>query len=1104
MPRRKLRRNSFAKLGCPRLEDRLTPTGNLHISSIYLVEAGDVPGPAPVIGQMVYVHANWTTTGLANGEMYYVRFSVDGVAQDRGPYLSQTGTNVAISDYVGGWYAAPGSHTVQVILDPTGVISESNEFDNSLSMNYSPVTATDLPSKFIRPIYGTLNQSWAIGNYADVDPRVGSRADYRGGTYQYDGHDAIDAGPTDFAKMDAGIPIYAAADGTVENDLLYDVYDRSTKVAVPPDPPVNGNHVWINHGNQWETLYYHLAANSITVKPGDHVKQGQVIGLMGSSGNTSAAHLHFTPFYRRCQVEMGYDPVTYETNPMPYAGDVAPFLFETGVTNYNVSPDMGEHPAPLTTFHAPLFGTADDVVAWFWAYNLNPSAPITLKWYWPDNTLYTTTNYSPPQSFPGAHWWSFHLSPVDWETMNGTWHVAFELGGVEKFRDAFTVTSGVGSQGVSAIKVTQGGVITLNHRTTPYDFGYSQANNPSPITFNILNHGGANLTLSNLVLPPGFSLVGALPTNIAPGSSANLTLQLDANVYEGDKFGAVRVDTNDPLNGTFTFNVAGTAQGSVNSFDPVLTFPPQALAYGYRQQPSLLAPLATVTGNLSNYAGGNLRVEMASGGGGSDQLAIRNTFLGSIHVSGSTVSYNGTPIGTFTGGAGTTPLIISLNSNNTLVATQALLRDITYENTSLFPITSRRYVRFTLTDANANVSNLAIAYITPSGVNRPPFADAGGVYYHVEGYSLMLDAMATTDIENDPLTYSWDINGDGIFGDATGVSPTLTAAQLDTLGLNDGPQTITNVRVQVSDGVNVVNSPSTTLSEFDVAPIAVFTANKTSVPVGGDSTVSFSLMFEPSQADLNAGLHFAYDLNNDGTFDLGNGTYAGSINSSLVAMPGSVYFNTPGPHTVKGRIIDKDNYFTDYSTVITAVLPPRVQSVAINNGAAQRSRVTTLAMTFDSHVTFSTIPEGAFQLTRQSDGLHPLATAIVDDTGATTVVTLSFVGSTAVDFGSLADGRYTLTIDASKISTVGGQLDGDGNATGGDNYVLASAASPDPPTNIFRFFGDANGDGAVAANDFVLFRQAFNGANDIFDFDGDGSVSASDFVQFRQRFNASI
>ena len=57
------------------------------------------------------------------------------------------------------------------------------------------------------------------------------------------------------------------------------------------------------------------------------------------------------------------------------------------------------------------------------------------------------------------------------------------------------------------------------------------------------------------------------------------------------------------------------------------------------------------------------------------------------------------------------------------------------------------------------------------------------------------------------------------------------------------------------------------------------------------------------------------------------------------------------------------------------------------------------------------------------------------------MVTLTFSGADT-EFGSLADGRYTLTIFASQVSNANGNLDGNGDGTGGDNYVMAADPSP--------------------------------------------------------------
>ncbi|MCL4559777.1 MAG: peptidoglycan DD-metalloendopeptidase family protein [Chloroflexi bacterium] len=52
-----------------------------------------------------------------------------------------------------------------------------------------------------------------------------------------------------------------------------------------------GNMILIDHGNGWQSLYAHLS--QINVSCGESVIQGQTIGLMGSTGNSSGPHLHF-------------------------------------------------------------------------------------------------------------------------------------------------------------------------------------------------------------------------------------------------------------------------------------------------------------------------------------------------------------------------------------------------------------------------------------------------------------------------------------------------------------------------------------------------------------------------------------------------------------------------------------------------------------------------------------------------------------------------------------------------------------------------------------------------------------------------------------------
>ena len=54
-----------------------------------------------------------------------------------------------------------------------------------------------------------------------------------------------------------------------------------------------GNYVIVDHGDGTSSVYAHMYKNSVSVKAGDKVRQGQKLGLIGSSGSSTGCHLHF-------------------------------------------------------------------------------------------------------------------------------------------------------------------------------------------------------------------------------------------------------------------------------------------------------------------------------------------------------------------------------------------------------------------------------------------------------------------------------------------------------------------------------------------------------------------------------------------------------------------------------------------------------------------------------------------------------------------------------------------------------------------------------------------------------------------------------------------
>ena len=74
-----------------------------------------------------------------------------------------------------------------------------------------------------------------------------------------------------------GTPVYATGDGGV--------------IRADDGSSGYGNHIRIDHGYGYETLYGHLSADN--VRAGQHVKRGDLIGKVGSTGRSEAPHLHY-------------------------------------------------------------------------------------------------------------------------------------------------------------------------------------------------------------------------------------------------------------------------------------------------------------------------------------------------------------------------------------------------------------------------------------------------------------------------------------------------------------------------------------------------------------------------------------------------------------------------------------------------------------------------------------------------------------------------------------------------------------------------------------------------------------------------------------------
>ena len=93
-----------------------------------------------------------------------------------------------------------------------------------------------------------------------------------------------------------GAEALAVADGVVvaTKDGIPENIPGATSRAVPITlETVGGNHIILDLGNGRFAFYAHLQPGSLRVKTGDKVRRGQVLGLVGNSGNSTEPHLHF-------------------------------------------------------------------------------------------------------------------------------------------------------------------------------------------------------------------------------------------------------------------------------------------------------------------------------------------------------------------------------------------------------------------------------------------------------------------------------------------------------------------------------------------------------------------------------------------------------------------------------------------------------------------------------------------------------------------------------------------------------------------------------------------------------------------------------------------
>jgi len=234
----------------------------------------------------------------------------------------------------------------------------------------------------------------------------------------------------------------------------------------------------------------------------------------------------------------------------------------------------------------------------------------------------------------------------------------------------------------------------------------------------------------------------------------------------------------------------------------------------------LLLPAANLDdADTPVFNGGQLSVQVTSGGDAGDLLAIRNagSGAGQIGVVGNQVQYQGVTFGTFSGGSGGAALVVTFTNdgNATLEAVEKLIRAIQYRNISNDPNPGTHSVLFLVEDGEGGIG-AAIKNVNLTAVNDAP--------------NLTIDSTVPNYTENGPPV---SIGSGALLSDP------------DSQNFDNGTLTVANTNADADDLISIATTAHITLSgntvNYNGTPIGTFTggdgANPLVVSLNSSATV---------------------------------------------------------------------------------------------------------------------------------------------------------------------------------------------------------------------------------------------------------------------------
>lgn len=304
----------------------------------------------------------------------------------------------------------------------------------------SPAKASSVAGPgFIWPLRNTRGNSdasyWVVVNYLDQNRGTGTTAlqDFQCRARTYDNHQGTDIsfGWDAWNLMERGeIEVIAAAPGTII--LRQDGnFDRNCVLSSK-----QWNAVYVQHDDGSIAWYGHLKNGSVTGKQvGARVAEGEFLGLVGSSGNSTGPHLHFEvydanrrlvdPWAGQCNtlnVAAGQAAMSWWKNQRPYTDQAINRVYTASARpTFGTCGADGTMATTGNIFEKRDFKPGDEIFVTAVYRDQQAGAMTFARIKRPDGTSFREWTHTSPQSYVSSYWfWTYTLEA---NAQPGTWMV---------------------------------------------------------------------------------------------------------------------------------------------------------------------------------------------------------------------------------------------------------------------------------------------------------------------------------------------------------------------------------------------------------------------------------------------------------------------------------------------------------------------------------------------------------------------------------------------------------------------------------------------------------------------------------------------------------